>query len=204
MAFGDKDFLQAIQGAWIIEIPDMTGFSRREHSQILATISIRTDVYRRSYGRYTEQHPRVAVFAATSETDDYLSDTPRAPALLAPALQGDRFGWRCAPSVSKSSPKRRSSYRAGTNWHVMPDTTDTEQLDRAPEDIWTDKVIGYADMMWAQDLPVTSARILCDAIEMKMAQQGDSDKRRIARIMRECGWIQYRDARGRRWKKVVR
>ena len=73
-AFGDKDFLQAIQGHWLIEIPDMAGFSRREHTQILGTITVRQDVYRPSYGRRTISHPRVAVFAASSENDDYLQD----------------------------------------------------------------------------------------------------------------------------------
>jgi len=72
--FGSKDFLQAIQGRWLIEVPDMTGFSKREHTHILAIITRRNDPYRASYGRLTEDHPRVSVFAATSETDDYLQD----------------------------------------------------------------------------------------------------------------------------------
>lgn len=200
MAFGDKDFLQAIQGGWLIEIPDMTGFSRREHSAILATISIRRDVYRRSYGRHTEEHPRAAVFAATSETDDYLTDT-----------RGRRRYWplRCSYVDLDALRAQRDQifaeavtrYRAGAAWHVMPAVADAEQLDRAPEDVWTDRVMAYCDNCAANNIPVTSSRILSDAIEMKLSQQGDSEKRRIARIMRDQGWIQFRDARGRRWKK---
>jgi putative DNA primase/helicase len=75
IAFGEKDFFQAIQGRWLIEVPDMSGFSRREHTQILATITTRVDVYRKSHGRITEEHPRVTVFAATSENDEYLQDS---------------------------------------------------------------------------------------------------------------------------------
>jgi putative DNA primase/helicase len=203
MAFGDKDFLQAIQGAWLIEIPDMTGFSRREHSQILATISIRSDVYRRSYGRHTETHPRIAVFAATSETDDYLSDTRgrrRYWPLRCRAVDLDALRFQREQVFAEAVTK----YRAGASWYVMPAQADSEQLDRAPEDIWTDKVIGYAENLWADKLPITSSRILTDAIEMKLSQQGDSEKRRIARIMRDNGWIQKRTTHARYWKKVER
>lgn len=210
MAFGDKDFLQAIQGAWLIEIPDMTGFSRREHTQILATITIRTDEYRRSYGRHTESHPRVAVFAATSETDDYLQET-----------RGHRRYWplRCHDINLDALRSQRDQvfaealirYRQGAPWHEMPDTeTNSEQTDRSAPDLWTDPVLSYASRLWEESalqhrtIPITSTRILLDAIELPLAKQGDSEKKRIARIMRENGWIQSRDAFGRRWKKVER
>lgn len=200
MAFGDKDFLQAIQGAWLIEVPDMTGFSRREHSSILATIAIRRDVYRKSYGRYVEEHPRSAVFAATSETDDYLTDT-----------RGRRRFWplRCQYVDLDALRAQReqifaeavAQYKAGAAWHVMPAQADAEQLDRAPEDIWTDRIMMYCDTMNASHVPITSSRILLDAIEMPLSKQGDGDKKRVARVMRDQGYIQVRDARGRKWKK---
>jgi putative DNA primase/helicase len=203
MGFGDKDFLQAMQGAWLIEIPDMTGFGRREHSQVISTITIRTDEYRKSYGRHSESHPRACVFAATSETDDYLGDT-----------RGRRRYWplRCKDislDVLRANREQLFAeavvrYRNGATWYEMPAQADQEQLDRASEDIWTERMMIYVEHCVENHITVTSSRILSDAIDMKLSQQGDGDKRRVARIMRDNGWSQVRDARGRRWRKIER
>jgi putative DNA primase/helicase len=212
IAFGDKDFLQAIQGAWLIEIPDMTGFSKREHAHIIATISTRSDVYRPSYGRYTEEHPRACIFAATSETDDYLQDT-----------RGRRRYWplRCKEIDLDSLRSQREQifaeaimkYRSGASWWQTPGETDREQLDRASPDLWTDRVVSYVNDIWhtqtmlaggRPSIAITSPRILSDAIELPLKQQTDAEKKRIARIMRENGWVQIRDQGGRRWKKMDR
>jgi predicted P-loop ATPase len=209
VAFGDKDFLQAIQGHWLVEIPDMTGFSKREHSQILATITIRNDIYRPAYGRYTVEHARTAIFAATSETDDYLQDT-----------RGRRRYWplRCTSIDLDALHAQREQifaeavarYRQGASWWNAGEGADSEQLDRSAPDLWTDKVVDYANECWAESkrtgrqISVTSSRILQDAIEMPLAKQDDGCKRRVARIMRENGWIQTRDVYGRKWKKIER
>ena len=203
-AFGDKDFLQAIQGTWLVEIPDMTGFSRREHSLVLATMTIRTDNYRASYGHYVEEHPRAAVFAATSETSDYLQDA-----------RGRRRYWPLyclAIDIDALRAQREQifaeavhEYRKGAKWYEMPAAeTDAEQMERATPDLWTDRVMDYCDHLATQRLTITSSRILSDAVELPLAKQTDAEKRRIARIMRENGWIQQRDAIGRKWKKIVR
>lgn len=205
IAFGDKDFLQAIQGHWLVEIPDMSGFSRREQGHILATMSIRNDIYRASYGHHTVNHPRVTVFAATSETDDYLQDA-----------RGRRRYWplRCTEiniDVLREQREQifaeaRDRYREGAKWFKMPGMADEEQADRAAPDLWTDRVIDYATELWTSSraIGITSARILSDAIELPLAKQTDVEKRRIARIMRENGWIQRRDAYGRKWRKAER
>ncbi len=126
-AIGEKDFIQEIQGLWLVEIPDMTGFGKREHSQILATITIRNDRYRASYGRYVENHPRGCIFAATSEGDDYLQD-----------IRGRRRFWplRCTAIDLDALHAQREQvfaeavarYRDGEDWYSMPDEADEEQL----------------------------------------------------------------------------
>jgi predicted P-loop ATPase len=98
----------------------------------------------------------------------------------------------------------RDRYRNGAKWYVMPDSTDEEQSERAAPDLWTDRVIDYCTDLAGQRIAVTSSRILSDAIELPLAKQTDAEKRRIARIMRENGWVQRRDQYGRKWKKVER
>lgn len=209
-AFGDKDFLQAIQGTWLIEIPDMTGFSRREHTQVLATITIRNDSYRPSFGHYVEDHPRVAVFAATSETSDYLQDA-----------RGRRRYWPlyCTDiDVDALRGQREQvfaeavhAYREGAKWYEMPAAeADAEQMARSTPDLWTDKVLEYAENVWAEEkrtgrrMPITSSHILFYAIEMPLVKQTDVEKKRIARIMRENRWVPSRTSDCRYWIKLER
>jgi predicted P-loop ATPase/5S rRNA maturation endonuclease (ribonuclease M5) len=206
IAFGEKDFFQAIQGRWLIEVPDMSGFSRREHTQILATITTRVDVYRKSHGRITEEHPRVTVFAATSETDDYLHD-PR----------GRRRYWplRCGDINLDALQLQRENifseavvrYRAGEGWHQMPARADEEQLARSSGDLWTEAVLAAAEVQWdlqertGIEAKITSSRLL-EEINVKIDKQTDAEKKRIARIMASGGWFRSRTSKQRYWLKL--
>ncbi len=208
-AIGEKDWLQAIQGVWLAEIPDMTGFSRREHSQILASITIRSDRFRSAYGRFVEDRPRKCVFAATSEQDDYLQETRgrrRFWPLRCTAIDLDALHI-CREQVFAEALLR---YRRGIHWYDMPPETDAEQLDRASQDLWHDRVVEYCEAIYEDDerfgrrTLITSTNILKDAIDLPLAKQTDGEKRRIAKILTGAGWIQRRDAHGRFWKKVIR
>lgn len=208
-AFGEKDFLQTIQGRWLIEIPDMTGFGKREHAQILATVTIRNDRYRGSYGRYVEDHPRGCIFAATSETDDYLQDA-----------RGRRRFWplHCTSIDLETLRKQRDNifaeavakYRRGALWYDMPSNeTDDEQTARAARDLWAESIIESAEIAWELqertgiDGRISSSRLL-ENIGVKIPQQTDSEKKRVARIMREAGWLQSRTTIARYWRKNPR
>jgi predicted P-loop ATPase len=176
----------------------MSGFSKREHSQILATIVNREDVYRKSHGRITEEHPRVTVFAATSENSEYLQEA-----------RGRRRYWPliCGYINLETLYQQReqifaeavAEYRNGASWHEMPEGTDEQQLARASRDIWTDTVLAYANSYG--DNKLTSGSILTNAIQMEMSRQDDGAKRRIYRIMMENGWKQLHH-KDRYWKKV--
>ena len=208
MAFGDKDFLQAIQGAWIVEIPDMTGFSRREHGAILATITIRVDEYRKSYGRTTESHPRVAMFAATSETDDYLKDTRgrrrywplRCQAINLPAL---------AQMRSQIFAEALARYRAGEPYWIMPASADAEQMDRSEPDPWAPDVVDQAEIMWLKGLGdavtanITATRILAE-LGVLIKDQNQSTRERVGAILKENGWRNKRTRNARLWFKPSR
>lgn len=200
-AIGDKDFLQSLQGTWLVEIPDMAGFGRREHGLIISTISIRKDRYRASYGRYVEDHQRGCILSATSENDEYLQDA-----------RGRRRFWplRCTAIDLDALHAMRESifaeavakYKAGSAWYEMPDTTEDEQDARVEQDMWTDDVLNYAQSMWDQaggkSTQITSTLLLSSALEIRLRDQSQKEKNRIAAILRGNGWIQHRSA-GKRW-----
>ena len=203
ISFGEKDFFQAIQGRWLIEVPDMSGFSRREHTQILATITTRCDVYRKSHGRITEEHPRVTVFAATSESSDYLHDT-----------RGRRRYWplRCGHIDLDTLYQQREQvfaeavheYRAGAGWYDMPREADDEQLARAAEDVWSERALEEAEAMWGEINPRITTTLLLTKIGVDLPHQDDGMKGRIARLMRANGWVQNNRKGYRFWRKLIR
>ena len=208
--FGEKDFLMAIQGAWIVEIPDMTGFSKREHSQILATITIETDEFRAAYGHHSESKPRKCVFAATSETSDYLQSS-----------RGRRRFWpvECSNYIDTHAlatvrdqifAEAIVQLRAGAQFHAMPDIADEEQRARVAVDLWADAILRFAEVQREINAnakvkePITSALLLEKAVDVKPNKQTDIEKKRVASIMHDAGWIQRRSATLRQWVKPIR
>lgn len=203
-AFGDKDFLQGIQGQWLVEIPDMTGFSRREHTQILATITNRVDRYRASYGRRVKDHPRVAVFAATSETSTYLKDS-----------LGRRRYWplKCNGLNIDALKSQRDQifaeavhhYKKGATWHEVPEKeTDEEQMSRMQDDPWTSQISRYISSLEEVRMETLLGSSSC--LNLPLEKQGHREYLRVSSIMRRLGWDQTvtkdKDRRSYRiWRK---
>jgi len=186
-AFGDKEFAQTIQGKWLVEIPDMSGFSRREHTTVLGFLANRSDRYRASYGRYAEDHPRRCVFAATSETDDYLVD-----------LRGHRRYWplRCTAVDVHCLKGQRDQlfaeavalYRRGEPYYEMPERdTGEEQRARGHDDLWTEPVLAY--LRSRPGLPVHPASICRDALEIRVQDMTQAHKLRVINILASQGYV---------------
>jgi predicted P-loop ATPase len=184
-SFGSREFLQQIIGCWLMEMPDLANFNRREHGHIIATITIRTDRFRPPYGRHVVDHARTCVFAATSENDDYLSDSrgirrfwplrTKHIDLEAFAQARDQLFAEAVHEFHKSSP-----------WHTVPEAdTIKEQADRRDDDPWGERVLSYAQ---SRD-EITCADVLLNALDMQLKDQSQKEKLRVAAILRDAGWL---------------
>lgn len=206
MEFGSKDFKQSLRGAWVVEIPDMTGFGHVAHSQIIADLSIPVDVYRASYGRRSAKYPRTCVFTATSETSDYLSES-----------RGKRRYWplRCTDIALDSFRVARDqllaeavrAYRQGEHWYDMPASAADEQMARTTSDPWTPYVLETARELWDQHRrglgdEITTEAILFKGIQKRVGDMTQADKIRVARIMKANGYDSDRTSTKRFWFKV--
>ncbi len=207
MDFGSKDFLQALRGAWLVEIPDMTGFGRVATSAILATLTIRNDTYRAPYGHEPQEYPRTCVFAATSETDDYLCD-----------MRGKRRYWplRCTDINLAGLKLARAQifaeavlrYREGAKWYEMPSTAFDEQIARASDEPWQEPILATAESWWmsaiatgASTRHITAKNLAQSCLSLEVGKLSDSDCRRVAAILRGAGWHRKRDKNGAFWIK---
>lgn len=70
-----KESFEQLQGAWIVEIAELSGFKKAEVETIKHFISKREDMFRPAYGRVIETYKRQCVFAGTTNRDDFLRDT---------------------------------------------------------------------------------------------------------------------------------
>jgi predicted P-loop ATPase len=68
--------IEAIQGKWIVEAPELDGLRRRDIESVKAFISRTSDNgVRMAYGRVASDHPRECVFIGTTNGESYLTDT---------------------------------------------------------------------------------------------------------------------------------
>jgi putative DNA primase/helicase len=206
MEFGSKDFKQALRGAWLVEIPDMTGFGKVAHSAVLAELSIPIDHYRQSYGRRSAKYPRTCVFAATSETADYLPD-----------FRGKRRYWplRCTDINLDALRSARDQlfaeavvqYKAAAKWYLMPEGTEEEQMARTTSEPWAVYILPWIEAEWRDPYrlaskKITTEDILAGAIGMKVAEMKQTHKITVARILNASKRWQQSHTRERYWVRI--
>lgn len=69
-----KEALEQIQGCWLIEIAELSGFKKAEAEAIKHFLSKQEDSFRPAYGRTSETYQRQCVFFGTTNNKDFLKD----------------------------------------------------------------------------------------------------------------------------------
>lgn len=73
--FGDtKQMIELMQGAWVLEIPELQGFSRADVRAIKAFISRQHDKARLAYARRAQVFARQSIFIGSTNDQEYLRD----------------------------------------------------------------------------------------------------------------------------------
>lgn len=65
---------EQLQGVWIMEIAELSGFKKADVDRVKHFVAKREDRFRVAYGRKTENFPRQCVFFGTTNKTDFLSD----------------------------------------------------------------------------------------------------------------------------------
>jgi predicted P-loop ATPase len=74
MTVHGKEALEQIQGAWIIEIAELSGMRKADVEAVKHFISKQVDTFRPAYARTSETYPRQCVFFGTTNKEDFLRD----------------------------------------------------------------------------------------------------------------------------------
>lgn len=69
-----KTQAEALEGVWILEIAELSGFKHTETAHIKAFLSRVTDRIRPAYARFKESWPRQSIIVGTTNDNNYLKD----------------------------------------------------------------------------------------------------------------------------------
>ncbi len=69
-----KEAYEALDGVWVMEIPELGAFKKADREQIKSFISKRKDTYRKAFNRYVSDNPRQCIFIGTTNDVDFLDD----------------------------------------------------------------------------------------------------------------------------------
>ena len=74
MTVHGKEALEQIQGVWLMEIAELSGFRKSDAEAVKHFLTKQEDSFRAAYGRTTETHPRQTTFWPTTNKKDFLTD----------------------------------------------------------------------------------------------------------------------------------
>lgn len=114
--FNGKEASEMIQGIWINEIGEMSGYNRSEMDIVKQFLSRCDDVYRQPYGKHAVRFPRKGVFFGTCNNHDFLKDPT-----------GNRRFWPVDVGLHKP---------VKNIWAQLP-----EEVDQ----LWAEAVVRYAE-----------------------------------------------------------
>jgi predicted P-loop ATPase len=199
----DKDARQHLRGKWLVEIAELSAFSRAETEALKAFITRTDEKYRPPYGRLEVNEPRQCVFIGTTNKENYLKDDA-----------GARRFWPVNVDKIDLKGLRRDRdqlfaeavvrFRRGDHW--WPDTAfeqrviRPEQEGRYEADVWEETVAEY--LKGQSRVTVTQIARLALGFDT-IAKVGTADQRRIAAVLKTLGgWKPGKDYQGRFYEKV--
>ena len=188
--FGEKDFLQNMNGKWCLELGDLANLKGRHLEVVNATITRQIDTYRASYGRDPGTYPRQSVFAGTIDRKGWNRDEA-----------GGRRWWplKCGRINLDWITKNRGQlfaeavhrFKEGQDWWEVPEhDARREQAERQPHDVWTGKISFYIK----GKRTVTPAEVLESGLAMVQTKDwNEGNVGRITRVLTLLGWAEQPD-----------
>jgi len=202
-----KDDLMVLHRSWIMEYGELDFLTGRRHAgQVKAFLSQQIDTFRVPYGKATEDFPRRCIIVGSTNRDSgFLVDdtgnrrfwvipTTAAPHIPVDGLLLERDAiWSAAVAA----------YRAGEPNHLphdMEQQVATENETYLVSNPWQAAIEIYLTRRQSVE-PLTSEELLSNAIEKPLERQTRGDQMQVAAILRDLGWVKYRDCSGakRQW-----
>ncbi len=188
---GDKDMIMKIQGAMILEIPEMQGFNKKDDTEIKKWITVQVDECRLPYGRTIEYFPRQFVIGASTNEYDYLRDMTgnrRYWPVLATKIDIDKLREDRLQLWAEALTHYRDGMYIGPT-HEEAEMAKAEQAKRLKEDIWEEAIMHAVDELNDKRMPVKVNSIL-QALGVDLKDRNVLNKKRVENVLKKGGYEQ--------------
>jgi predicted P-loop ATPase len=183
---GEKDFYQGLQGKLLIEIAELSSFSKVDINIIKKDLSNASDDIRVSYGRYNQKYPRTCIFAGSTNESAYLND-PTGGRRFWPIKVGKIDLIYIRENRNLFFAEAVHCLKAGASWHEMPmEETLMQQESRQILDAWIEDIGPY--LAFRESACVTLRDIWVDCLKGEVDRFDPMAQKRVARCFHQLGW----------------
>ncbi len=215
-----SDSIEALFGAWICEIPELSAFKRADDVESIKAFVTRTkDKYRKPYDKVPVEYPRRCIFIGTTNNAQFLTDKSgnrRFYPVTANSSGYDLFDHEeeCKEYIRQCWAEARDRFKKGdmppfANYKLLKEYQ--QKQEEAMEDDWrVGKIEAYLEDMDPGET-VCAVQLFSRALYPDSpARPKSSDSRAIGQIMSKMrGWesvgLKYTETYGRQrcWKKTI-
>lgn len=189
-----------LRGKWLIEVSELSAFSRAESSRLKAFITTRVEQYTPKFARREVSEPRQCLFVGTTNDDTYLKDET-----------GNRRYWPIKCGTIKLEELRSElnqllgeavvAYRAGSPWWVDPDVEKEYFAPVQAERLWIDAWEAKVRETSFNKKEMSLMEVAQSALSFEAARFGVGEQRRLAALLRQLGWTSKRTETIRLWER---
>ncbi len=151
-----KEAFEQLQGAWIIEIAEMSGFRKSDNEAVKLYVSKRVDTFRPAYGRSPEDFPRQNIFIGTSNTRQLFTDPTGGRRFNPVDVVVDdiiKSVWRDLDAeVNQIWAEAVALYKAGEKLYLSPEAESIARLEQTSHSE-TDERRGLIEFYLDRELP---------------------------------------------------
>ena len=189
-----------LRGKWLIEISELSAFSKAEAGALKSFLSRRVEIYIPKYGRSERREPRQCSFIGTTNDDAYLKDDTGGRRFWPVKTQQiDIAGFLMVRDQLLGEAVQ--AYREGRQHWPDREFEKTViapiQNQRQFEDAWTEQIRSHLEILST----VTVAQV-AQLIGIAHERLGMMEQKRIASILKKQGWRRSLGGDGRSlWRK---
>ena len=183
-----KDIVEKMQGAWIIEVPELAVFKKKEIESLKAFITMNEDKERLPYGHRSQMFPRRNIFIGTINpgSNGYLTDNTGNRRFL-PVECTEIDPGKIAADRDQLWAEAWLYYQSKAPLYITKDIADKSmdmQRSREIEDSWQGSIENFVK----DKDRVTSAEIYTDCLKGFLQNLDRVSQNRISDCLRKANW----------------
>lgn len=196
---------------WLMELAEAEGMTRAQAEALKGFFSKRDDTYRPPYGRTNATTLRRALFAVTTNAQQFLRFDPTGYRRYWPVTCGALDIKGLKQDRDQLLAEAVEAYRAGDLWYFFPDTAEgklaetaarkrEESIGEASQDFIVEWLLSLPKDQRPKNVKVGELLVHPNVFGLQRHQVTRMREMEVAEVLRAMGFTKYESWRGRAWK----